>query len=253
MADDHDEVRQDLAAFALDALDPAERARVETHLRGCEACQRELAEHRTVLGLLPHHLDLATPPPSAKPALLARLRMERAAGTSPCLIPSIARRLGLWERLRPTGPTLRWAAAGLVIAGLLGWNVHLQRQVANPEAAVSVETLATLPDGRMVALLGTGRPGATARLFVDRDGRRGELVIAGLAPLPPERTYQLWFARPGQPTVTGGAFRVDGRGETVAPVAIPAPLDEVRAIAVTEEPVPGSPAPTGQHLLDARL
>jgi anti-sigma-K factor RskA len=242
MNDEHDMVKGELAAYALDALDGADRARVERHLGDCAACQRELLEHQALLGLLPHQLDLAAPPPTAKAALLAKARAGRAAP-----------RAGLWDRLRPPAPALRWAAAGLVIAGLLGWNIHLQRQAANVETTVSVEALATLPDGRIVALLGTGRPAATARLFVTSDGRQGQLVIAGLPPLPPDRTYQLWFARPGQPTVTGGAFLVDGRGEGIATVTIPAPLDQVRAIAVTEEPAPGSPAPTGEHLLDARL
>ena len=37
----HDE----LAAYAVDALDPDERAAVEAHLDGCAPCRAELAEH----------------------------------------------------------------------------------------------------------------------------------------------------------------------------------------------------------------
>jgi anti-sigma-K factor RskA len=141
---------------------------------------------------------------------------------------------------------------GIVIAGLLLWNIQLQQQVAGPGTAVDVQEIARLPDGRIVALLGTGVPNADARLFLAPDGRRGELVVAGLPPLSTERTYQLWFAQPGQPTVTGGVFQVNARGEAVASVTIPAPLDRVSAIAVTEEPRGGSPRPTGQHLLDGK-
>jgi anti-sigma-K factor RskA len=79
------------------------------------------------------------------------------------------------------------------------------------------------------------------------------VAIAGLPTLPPERVYQLWFARPGGPPVSGGVFRVDVRGEALTVVAIPVALEPARAVAVTEEPAPGSPAPTGQHLLDRRI
>jgi anti-sigma-K factor RskA len=105
----------------------------------------------------------------------------------------------------------------------------------------------------MVALIGTGSPGATARLYVAEDGMRGELAIAGLPALPAGRVYQLWFARTGGSPVSGGVFRVDGRGEALAAVAVPVALEPARAVAVTEEPAPGSPAPTGPHLLDRRI
>jgi anti-sigma-K factor RskA len=137
--------------------------------------------------------------------------------------------------------------------GLLGWNVVLHRELASRRIPVAVEQLARLPDGRIVALIGTGTPRASARLYVAEDGRRGELAIAGLPTLPPERVYQLWFARPGGPPVSGGVFRVDVRGEALTVVAIPVALEPARAVAVTEEPAPGSPAPTGQHLLDRRI
>lgn len=78
------------------------------------------------------------------------------------------------------------------------------------------------------------------------------MAITGLNSLPRERTYQLWFVRTGAPTVTGGTFGVDARGRAWVTVEVPVSLEEVRAIAVTEEPAPGSVAPTGTHLLDAQ-
>jgi anti-sigma-K factor RskA len=69
--------------------------------------------------------------------------------------------------------------------------------------------------------------------------------------LPAHRVYQLWFAQAGERPVTGGAFRVNARGETAVAVSVPMPVAKARAIAVTEEPAPMSPAPTGAHLLDS--
>jgi anti-sigma-K factor RskA len=105
----------------------------------------------------------------------------------------------------------------------------------------------------MIALVGTGTAGASARLSVAADGRRGELAITGLPKLAPGRVYQLWFARTGAAPISGGVFGVDARGEALAVVVVPVALEPARAVAVTEEPAPGSPAPTGPHLLDRRI
>ena len=157
----------------------------------------------------------------------------------------------------------RWPLAATAVAALLLWNVTLQRQLLDlpsaagvPEAgggsAVGAQQLARLPDGPVVPLEGTGRPGASARLFVDRQGSGAWLAVAGLRPLPRERVYQLWFARPGEPTVSGATFRVDAEGGAVTPVRLPAALGTVSAIAVTEEAAPASLRPTGPHLLDGK-
>jgi hypothetical protein len=66
---------------------------------------------------------------------------------------------------------------------------------------------------------------------------------------PPGRVYQLWFAEPGQPFRTGGTFTVNASGESVTKVTIPAALEQVRGISVTEEPVGGSANPSGAELL----
>jgi anti-sigma-K factor RskA len=231
-----------LPGHALGSLDAAERARVETHVAGCAECAETLAQYRAVVGTLPFALTPETPPAEAWSEIAARVRR------APVRIAVRGRREPLFARLRP----LRWPAVAALVAGLLLWNMQLQREVARLRTpALDVEQLARIP-GRIVSLAGTGTPGATGRLYVSADGQRGSLALVGLPSLPPDRVYQLWFARPGQPTVTGGAFRVNARGQTVAAVIIPAPLDEVRAIAVTEEPAPASPSPTGKHLLDAQ-
>jgi anti-sigma-K factor RskA len=132
-------------------------------------------------------------------------------------------------------------AAGLAVGA---WTV------TGPHASPDVEILARLPGGRVLALHGTGVPSASARLLVVEGGRRAELKVDALPPLPPGRVYQLWFAEPGQTPRTGGAFTVDPAGDAVVQVTIPTPLDRVQAVAVTQEPAPGLVSPTGVHLLD---
>jgi hypothetical protein len=58
----------ELGAYALGALDPAERRRVDEHVRGCPVCAAELAELEALPPLLdrvrPEDLEVAPVPPS---------------------------------------------------------------------------------------------------------------------------------------------------------------------------------------------
>ena len=139
--------------------------------------------------------------------------------------------------------------ASLVVA-LATWNVALQWQMTHPPYGPEVEALSRRP-GRVVIFAGSSAPSASARLFVAVDGGHGHLAVSGLRQLPRGRTYQLWFLRRDAAAGTGATFNVDAGGRAWVKVTVPASLDQIRAMAITEEPVPGSPAPTGQHLLEA--
>ena len=248
MADKHDRLRDDVAGLAVGVLEPIERTWTEAHLRRCAACSERLEEYQATLGLLPHALPGETPSADGLSALLSEAR-RRARPAARGRVPGRETSRRRWlPRVRPVS----WATA-LACVGLLAWNLALHRQLASRPAPVPVEQLARLPDGRMVALIGTGTPRASARLYVAEDGQRGELAIAGLPALPPGRVYQVWFARAAGAPLSGGVFHVDGRGEALVVVVIPVALEAGRAVAVTEEPAPGSPAPTGPHLLDRRI
>lgn len=148
----------------------------------------------------------------------------------------------------------RWPAVAAVVALLLVWNVMLQNELARrapgPAPGPEVEALSRRP-GRVVILKGTGVAGASARLFVASDGGHGHLAISGLKRLPPERVYQLWFIGPGTTAVSGATFGVDAYQRAWVKVAVPSAIGQVRAVTVTEESAPGSPAPTGPQLLEA--
>ncbi len=59
---------EDVAAYALGTLDPAERAAFEAHLEGCAACREELA----LLAPAARALQGAAPPDVAPAGLRAR-------------------------------------------------------------------------------------------------------------------------------------------------------------------------------------
>jgi hypothetical protein len=88
-----------LHAYLDGELAPVERERVDTHLKGCPACQARLAEERAILERASRLLGMATPPERAMPPL-TQLRQ-----------PPL-----MWRLRRP----LAWAAT-LILAVGLGW------------------------------------------------------------------------------------------------------------------------------------
>ncbi len=257
----HDEPLHDwLEAYVLGALDPDDRARFEEHLPDCDLCRADLSAHIRMVDLLTYSLPPERPPAGARERVLLRIHAERdGPPASPRVPPAGALAAALepvpTTQVRPPArparvmlSSLLWAAALAVMLGIGalvgGWGI------TGPHASPDVELLARLPGGSILPLVGTGAPTASARLFVVSSGSRAELVVDALPALPAGRIYQLWFAEPGQPIRTGGVFNVNSQGDGLTRVTIPAPLERVTAVAVTQEPAPGSPGPTGIHLLD---
>jgi anti-sigma-K factor RskA len=103
-------------------------------------------------------------------------------------------------------------------------------------------------DVRMLFLGGHGpQPDARAKVFWSPGAKRGVLVAARLAPLPPDRQYQLWVFVGGKP-VDAGVFDVDPSGKTLFESK---ELTSVTAenFAVTVEPRGGLPQPSGPIVL----
>jgi anti-sigma-K factor RskA len=233
----------DLAAYALGSLDETERLRVDTHIAVCAACAARLRAYQGVVGALPLGLGPAPAPPGGWDAIRAAVRGR----------PTRRRRWAAGIRSQNWVRIARWPAVAGALVVLLIWNVTLQRELVRrapgPAPGPEVEALSRRP-GRIVILTGSGQPGASARIFVAVDGG-GHLAVSGLMPLPRKRTYQLWFMRTGSPAVSGATFAVDPHGRAWVKVAVPASLDDVHAVAITEEPVTGGSSPTGKHLLDS--
>jgi anti-sigma factor RsiW len=243
VTEEHERQAEDVAAYALGSLEDSERARVVSHIASCAACENLLAEYRAVAGALAIAPVPVSPPAEAWATILAAARQQRPRGSRWTWRVSMP----AWLRVA------RWPAVAALVSLLVIWNVTLERELTRrspgPAPGPEVEALSRRP-GRIVILQGTGTPGASARIFVAVDGG-GHLAVSGLAALPRERTYQLWFVRRDAPAVSGATFQVDPRGRAWAKVTVPTSLDDIRAIAVTEEPAPGSATPTGTHVLDA--
>lgn len=228
----------ELAVYALDALEGHERRIVESHLTGCGACRAELDQHRTTLA----HLATPDAPP---PELWDRIARQttavprlRAGGTSGNGDDEHEPR----HRAPPRGSgQRRWlgvlaaAAAVVVVAGVAVWGLR-PSDSADTVADLAAEA-ADDPDATVVALTaGTGE--ARARVVTTGD-QADYLLLDDLPRLPRGRAYQLWRVDDPDTPVSLGVV-----GDGSSPAAAVSVPDGTTAFALSDEPATGSVRPT---------
>jgi hypothetical protein len=245
----HDDVQEALAAEALDALDGAERERVRAHLAGCADCRAELDALREAAALLAH----AAPHVPLEPARSDRLRARLVARAA------AERVIPLAPRRRSTLPAWLAAAASLLLAIGLGVyastlrarldslrdrNASLERTLAERES-----TLAALagPEVRVIDLASTQQRAPTGRMFWNPHRRRYTFYAYNLPPVRAGREYQLWLITPDGPVAAPTFPTRNGMGSVEGGYDVP--NEQIRAFAVTDEPLGGLPKPTGEVVI----
>lgn len=215
-------------AYALDALDPHDRARFEAHLDQCAECRQELRGfHLTALRLAEAESD--TPPPALRARLMADIgttAQERPVVTS----------LAQHSRLRRVVPRLLVAASVLVAAGAVGGYV-VERDRADDLRADTARISAVMVADDATMLDGEVRTGGTMRIVASPSHDAAVVMGSGLEELDSDHVYQVWAMHDGVPRSLG----VLGRGAGMVYAQDIAGSD---AFAVTVEPTGGSPAPT---------
>jgi anti-sigma-K factor RskA len=230
-----------LAAYALDALEPAEMRQVEEHLQTCAACRTELNAFQNVSGQLSLAIVEIDPPVGLKERLLAKAKPEKSLPVRHVSKGSpLGRRQPAFWRHLPA-----WGVGGLLLVLLLFTSNLLLLQRLN-----RLETTGALPLPFVELSSTEHAPEARAVLVMSKDSRKGTLVVDGLVPLGDERQYQLWLIAADERT-SGGVFSVGAEGYGYLRVTSPGPLLEFDSFGVTIEPHGGSPAPTGQQVLAA--
>ncbi len=134
------------------------------------------------------------------------------------------------------------ALTGLVLLlALVGLGVMLYRQSEQQGAEQAfIDTAGVKATSLQATNFG---PGAQGTIYADPKAPRALLVVTGLAPLPPNRVYQLWLFQGNVPS-SAGTFTVDAQGNARTFVNAPAPLETYQVCAITQEPEGGSATPT---------
>jgi len=228
-------------AYALDALDSADRARFERHLSGCPACRQETRGLREASALLAA-TSVTTPPDGLRDRVLAaaaHTRQNQPASSPP----------------RPAWPRRRWgiaAACGVLAVALafggIAYNaqhqLHQMQARSHAIAAVLGAPDATMMTGR--AASGTGR----ATVVMSHRARALVFTTAALPAPPSAHRYELWLMGPSGSRPVG--MLPAAHGGTTPPMIVTG-LRAGDQVAVTVEPASGSRQPTMPMIVTVAL
>ncbi len=227
----HDELRESIAAYALNALSTEDAREAEAHLETCDECRRDLKVLREVAAGLASGVAPVNPPAGLRARVLSAVQPQRAAPPVP----------------RP------WAAgfavAAVIAAMLGGISISLNQRLAalNERLAAQEQVLALLASPTTKTATLSGSVQAKVRFVYDPDRKQGALVVSDLGDPGAEFVYQLWLVAGTEPQ-SAGVFRpVPGR-----PIIVPVTADfgRYQAVAISVERGPGgSPRPTTKPIL----
>jgi anti-sigma-K factor RskA len=226
-------VHEQVAAYALDALDDDERETFERHLATCEQCRADIGGFREAAALMAVDADPVDPPPELRGRILEAARAER-----PNVVPL---------RRRTTARPLVWfataaAAAAVVLAVWGGIKTH---DLSNERSARQADrqALAVLadPNAQLTAL-----KGGNGTLAVAPDGS-AVLAVSSLSPAPSGKTYEAWVIKGSKPARAGLLRGGDGTSTLV----LGQPVPKGAVVAVTVERSGGVDAPTTTPIITA--
>ncbi|MFN8224053.1 MAG: anti-sigma factor [Gaiellales bacterium] len=226
----HEELRDLIAAYALDAISDEERAIVDGHLADCAACRDDYAQHLEAL---------ATLTPDASRAGDSDWEAVRARIVAPAT-PSWARVIPFPQRVVRRVAGVAAVAACSVLATLA-----LTR---DPGEGTPVRTAAVVPTPEAAAVAGSVRlyspsvPAGHVRLRLDH-----------VPDAPPGHHYEVWVLRPGAATEMEpiGAFTPE-HGRVDLTLSLPGPGQYV-ALDISIQQDGGSPEHSGRSLAGARF
>ncbi|HTC95224.1 MAG TPA: anti-sigma factor [Terriglobales bacterium] len=253
----HEQYAEDLALYAVGALEAGSCAQLEQHLKQCPACRHELEAMRGDAALLALAVSGPAPPQRSRQRLLAAIAAGKEA--QPESLRAFAVRRPWWS-FAPVFASLLLAIFAILLLrenmSLKQTNDQLKRQVSDAEnenqKAREIVALITAKDAMHVSLVSAGSPPAphVKTIYQPSTGRLC-LMASNLNPLPAHMTYELWLIPKKGAPMPAGTFKPDAHGMAMMMPEnpeVPA-WTEVKEFAVTMEPEGGSAAPTSDVLL----
>jgi anti-sigma-K factor RskA len=264
---EHEQFAEDLALYALGALQGEDRARLEQHLAACAACRLELEQFRGDTALLALSATGARAPQRARQRLLNAIAQEPPQAASSIPANQVASRaareaeqdhgIGLWG-------WVGWAVtAVLVVFAVSLWreNSVLRETLASASSQISesrreAEELRKIaapildPQTQRVTLVAAKTPPQPQGKAFYLRNRSSLIFLANNMPaLPPQKAYELWLIPVSGSPIPAGVFKPDAHGSaSVVNPPLPAGT-EAKAFAITVENEAGSSAPTTPILM----
>jgi anti-sigma-K factor RskA len=238
---DHERFEELKDAYVLGALPEEERREFEDYLAAHPERGAEIEELNAVASLLALSPEEQEPSPGLRRSIMGLVEPE--AEPPPTSSRSWLAGIGEYLSVR----NLALGAAALLVIGLFSWNMILQGEVRDLQG--QVQNLQAPQESRMVALEGPGAAhGAQVEVMILSD-ERAVLMAEDMPPVPKEKTFQIWIIDDDVPQPSG---LFETKEDPVATV-IDQPLSGADAVAVSVEPEGGSPEPTTDPMLTAKL
>jgi anti-sigma-K factor RskA len=254
----HEQFAEDLALYALDALDGSQKAAVEQHVATCAACRRELEALRGDMALMALSASGPHPPQRSRDRLMSAIAAERPAAAP--------------ERATATSGgwfgRLGWiAAAAVLVAGALlvndakEKNAALQREIGGLQTETAAQEAElqrvrsefeafTGPTAQSVTLVvAANRPQPQGKAIYLQSSGKLLFVASNLPALPDDKAYELWVLPATGNPLPAGVFRPDSKGSGVV---VNPPLSAgvaAKGFAITIESKEGSPVPTTKPMM----
>jgi anti-sigma-K factor RskA len=254
-----DQFRELIEAYALGALDAEERAAFEAHLAtGCNDCANALREARWLVSQLAYLAPEAKPSELLKGRLMQTVRGEAEAGRS-------------LAKPRAVIPFWMWAgvAALLAVTVYSAWDARRlqrdiekaneranavlhQRESLQAELALAKRQDRIMMDPKSKKFMLPAKDTQMPQLEAMWHPELGICLMGDKMPMPSaNHVFQLWLIpkTPGSKPMPLQTFWPDADGKMVHVVENPPePMWNTSALAVTEEPMGGSPLPTSEPM-----
>jgi anti-sigma-K factor RskA len=249
----HEQFAEDLALYALGALEGEKRLALEKHLDECAACRGELEKLRGDAAWLAFSISASRPPAHSRERLMAAIAKE--PGGHRAAVP--ARRF-TWFK------AFEWAvatAAALLVLFFARQNRDLRQQIgalqANSwnqsqqltHAKELIASLTSTEAEHFTLVASKTPPPAEGKTIYIRNSGTVIFLASNMPQLPPDKTYELWLIPATGAPIPAGLFKPDPHGNaTLIKPPLPAGV-EAKAFAITVEPEAGSPAPTSTPIM----
>ena len=253
-----------LPFYALDALSEEEKEEVESYLAKHPEARIQLQELQTGASALPHSVAPVEPPRHVKEALMKRVTSdmqarELSSGRAAASASEPVQR-GPWFGNLFRLLSLSAAAIALIWAFVLNAQVRrLQEEIASLNEQVAAQSqsidhlIQILPqtnesDVITVSLKSTrdqSRP--LGQLIANPNDKSAVVVISGLPPLEPGKTYQVWLI--GDAPVSAGLLTVDEHGQSVLIITSEESIGSFKSLGISIEPEGGSKQPTADQIV----